>query len=99
MEVVAICDHAVEGNSSASFPSLSVRAKREPDLKPQIERVFAADFEVYGERKVWRQMPREGFGVARCTVARLMVDFCLHGVIRGEPVRVNNSGHGGSVQA
>lgn len=66
---------------------LSVRAKRDLKLKPEIERVFAENFEVYGARKVWRQMLREGFVVARCTVERLMADLGLHGVIRGKPVR------------
>jgi putative transposase len=66
---------------------LSGRAKRDLELKPEIERVFAENFEVYGARKVWRQMLREGFGVARCTVERLMVDLGLHGVIRGKPIR------------
>ena len=42
---------------------------------------------MYGARKVWRQMLREGFGVARCTVERLMADLGLHGVIRGKPIR------------
>jgi putative transposase len=42
---------------------------------------------VYGARKVWRQMLRDGFAVARCTVERLMADLGLHGVIRGKPVR------------
>ena len=56
-------------------------------LKPEIVRVFAENFEVYGVRKVWRQMLREGFGVARCTVKRLMADLGLQGVIRGKPVR------------
>jgi hypothetical protein len=58
---------------------LSVRAKRDLKLKPEIERVFAENFEVYGARKVWRQMLREGFVVARCTVQRLMADLGLHG--------------------
>lgn len=66
---------------------LSARAKREIGLKPEIERVFAESFEVYGARKVWRQMLREGFGVARCTLERLMTDLGLHGVIRGKPIR------------
>jgi hypothetical protein len=43
---------------------LSARAKRDLKLKPVIERVFAENFEVYGARKIWRQMLREGFGVA-----------------------------------
>ncbi len=66
---------------------LSARAKRDLALKPEIERVFAENFEVYGARKVWRQMLREGFAVARCTVERLMAGLGLHGVIRGKPIR------------
>ena len=66
---------------------LSARAKRDLELEPEIKRVFADNFEVYGARKVWRQMLREGFAVARCTVERLMADLGLHGVIRGKPIR------------
>ncbi|KQU50598.1 transposase [Bosea sp. Leaf344] len=65
----------------------SVRAKRDIALQPEIARVFAENFEVYGVRKVWRQMVRERFDVARCTVARLMRGIGLQGVIRGKPVR------------
>ena len=50
-------------------------------------RIFAENFAVYGVRKVWRQMRREGFDVARCSVERLMRDMGLQGVIRGKPVR------------
>ena len=56
-------------------------------LKPEIARVFAENFAVYGVRKVWRQMQREGFDIARCTVARLMQSMGLQGVIRGKPVK------------
>ena len=56
-------------------------------LKPAIARVFAETFAVYGVRKVWRQMQREGFDIARCTVARLMQSMGLQGVIRGKPVK------------
>jgi len=66
---------------------LSARAKRDLALKPEIERVFAENFEVYGARKVWRQLNREDVTVARCTVERLMADLGLQGVIRGKPVR------------
>ncbi|MDO9439776.1 MAG: IS3 family transposase [Beijerinckiaceae bacterium] len=66
---------------------LSVRAKRDIALQSEIARVFAENFEVYGVRKVWRQMVRERFDVARCTVARLMRGMGLQGVIRGKPVR------------
>ncbi len=70
---------------------LSARARRDRDLQGEIRRVFDDNFGVYGVRKVWRQMQREGFDVARCTVARLMRDLGLHGVIRGKPVRTTIS--------
>ena len=70
---------------------LSVRARRDAALKPEIERVFAGNFGVYGVRKIWQQMKREGFEVARCTVERLMRDLGLRGVIRGKPVRTTVS--------
>jgi putative transposase len=60
-------------------------------LKPEVLRVFAENFGVYGVRTVWRQMNREGMGVARCTVERLMRDLGLQGVIRGKPVRTTVS--------
>ena len=68
---------------------LSARARRDLALKPEIARVFAENFAVYGVRKVWRQMRREGFAIARCTVERLMRDMGLHGVIRGKPLRLS----------
>ena len=70
---------------------LSARARRDQALKPEIMRVFADNFGVYGVRKVWRQMRREGFNIARCTVERLMCDLGLRGVIRGKPVRTTVS--------
>ena len=51
---------------------LPERAKRDDVLKPEIQRVFEENFGVYGVRKVWRQLKREGIDVVRCTVARLM---------------------------
>jgi putative transposase len=77
-------DHAAR---RADPSRLSVRAQQDMALKREIERVFAENFEVYGARKVWRQLNREGIVVARCTVERLMADLGLHGVIRGKPVR------------
>ena len=50
----------------------------------RIERVFEDNLSVYGVRKVWHQMRREGFEIARCTVARLMKDIGIEGVIRGK---------------
>jgi putative transposase len=70
---------------------LSVRARRDVRLKIEIRRVFDANYRVYGVRKVWRQLQREGFDVARCTVARLMRTMGLQGVIRGKPVRTTVS--------
>ena len=70
---------------------LSDRARRDQNLKPEVMRVFAENFGVYGVRKVWRQMNREGFAVARCTIERLMRDLGLQGVIRGKPVRTTIS--------
>ena len=70
---------------------MSARAQRDQALKPEVLRVFAENFGVYGVRKVWRQMNREGFGIARCTVERLMRDPGLQGVICGKPVRTTIS--------
>lgn len=69
----------------------SARSRRDETLKPEVMRVFAENFGVYGVRKVWRQMQREGFDIARCSVARLMRDLGLQGVIRGKPVRTTIS--------
>jgi transposase InsO family protein len=77
-------DHAAK---RADPGKLSARAQRDMALKPQIARVFAENFEVYGVRKVWRQMVREGVPVARCTVERLMADLGLQGAVRGKPIR------------
>jgi putative transposase len=70
---------------------LSARAKRDVSLKVEIQRVFTENFEVYGVRKVWRQLRREGFDIARCTVERLMRNMDLRGVIRGKPVKTTVS--------
>jgi putative transposase len=70
---------------------LSVRAKRDVALKPEITRVFKENFEVYGVRKVWRQLKRESLEVARGTVERLMKEMGLQGVIRGKPIRTTFS--------
>ena len=70
---------------------LSRRAKRDEVLKSEIRRVFEANFRVYGVRKLWRQLGREGFVVARCTVARLMKAMGLQGAVRGKPVRTTIS--------
>ena len=63
------------------------RVKRDAVLCREIQRVFDENFQVYGVRKVWRQLLREGHDVARCTVERLMRKMGLEGVTRGKRVR------------
>ena len=70
---------------------MSDRAKRDEALKVEVQRVFDRNFGVYGVRKVWRQLRREGVAVARCTVERLMRKTGLKGVIRGRTVRTTIS--------
>jgi transposase InsO family protein len=67
------------------------RATRDAGLMPLVARVFEENFEVYGVRKVWRQLQREGQEVARCTIERLMQSMGLQGVIRGKPVKTTTS--------
>jgi transposase InsO family protein len=62
---------------------LSARAQRDAGLRLEIRRVWEGNFRVYGVRKVWRQMKREGIDVARCTVERLMRQAGLQGAVRG----------------
>ena len=59
------------------------RIKRDKKLELDIQRVWESNFRVYGVRKVWRQLLREGIGVARCTVERLMKQLGMRGVRRG----------------
>ena len=61
----------------------SKRAQRDDWLTTQIQRVWDENFGVYGARKVWRQLTREGTAVARCTVERLMRQMERQGVVRG----------------
>jgi transposase-like protein len=75
------------GAKRADLAKLSPRTKQDIILKPEIARVFSGNFEVYGVRKVWRQMMRERFNVARSTVERLMRGMGLAGVIRGKSGR------------
>ncbi|MCX0072042.1 IS3 family transposase [Escherichia coli] len=69
----------------------SARAQRDDWLKKEIQRVYDENHKVYGVRKVWRQLLREGIRVARCTVARLMAVMGLAGVLRGKKVRTTVS--------
>ena len=77
-------EHAARSRNPARLPP---RAQRDEALRPAIMRVFAGNFHVYGARKIWRQLQRESFEVARCTVERLMQAMGLQGAVRGKPVR------------
>ena len=70
---------------------LPARAHRDAAVKIEIGRVYDENFRVYGVRKVWRQLGREGIAVARCTVARLMRTMGLQGVVRGKTIRTTIS--------
>jgi putative transposase len=72
----------------------SARAVRDAKLKVEIARVHAEHFGVYGARKVWRQLRREGIAVARCTVERLMGELHLEGVRRGKARRTTTPDQG-----
>ena len=80
--------HAARRADPSRLPD---RLRRDSDLKVGIQRVFVENFGVYGVRKVWRQLRREGFKTARCTVARLMRDMGLRGAVRGKPLRTTIS--------
>ena len=67
------------------------RARSDAVLMVEIRRVFEENFRVYGVRKVWRQLGREGIAVARCTVSRLMRAMGLQGIVRGKAVRTTIS--------
>ena len=81
-------EHAARRADPSKRPD---RAKRDAELCGQIRRVWDANFQVYGVRKVWRQLRREGTSVARCTVERLMRAMELRGVVRGKTVRTTLS--------
>ena len=66
---------------------LSARRVRDEALKVKLQHVHAEQFGVYGARKLWRQLHREGIPVARCTVERLMRELSLSGVVRGKVKR------------
>ena len=73
-------EHKARERDPARRPS---RWLRDAELREEIERVWKENFGVYGARKVWRQLLREGIDVARCTVERLMSAMRLRGVVRG----------------
>jgi putative transposase len=72
----------------------SARRRRDQELQVELRRVHAEHFGVYGARKVWRQLHREGIAVARCTVERLMRELGLEGVRRGKARRTTTPDQG-----
>jgi putative transposase len=72
---------------AASSRPPSTRALRDAELKVEIHRVWKDNLEVYGARKLWRQLHREGIVVGRDRVARLMGELGICGVVRGKPRR------------
>jgi transposase InsO family protein len=81
-------EHAARRADPAHLPP---RAQRDVRLLAEIRRVWEANFRVYGVRKVWRQLQREGIEIARCTTARLMKQMGLCGAIRGKTVKTTIS--------
>ena len=69
----------------------SPRFQRDEALTQDIQRIYQENFHVYGARKVWRQLQREGKDVARCTVARLMNKLGIKGAIRGKSIKTTIS--------
>ena len=62
----------------------SARQRTDAVLRPKIQKVWDDNWQVYGVRKAWRQLCREGVAVARCTIARLMAGMGLRGALSGE---------------
>jgi transposase InsO family protein len=70
------------------------REQRDRKLKPEIQRVWDENFQVYGVRKVWRQLNRQAVAVPRCTVERLMRQLGLRGAVRGRAFKVTTASDG-----
>ena len=96
---IAPSTYRAHAAKQADPAKLSARAKQDAIRKIEIRRVFAENFDVYGVRKVWRQLRREGEDIARCTVERLMRSMGLQGVIRGKPSQNHNQRQGRAVSA
>ena len=73
---------------------LPARRRRDAVLRVEIKRVWEENFGVYGVRKVWRALNREGLAAARCTVARLMGEMGLRGVVRGRRSKTTVAANG-----
>ena len=78
---------------------LSPRARCDARLRDEIRRVWEENFQVYGVRKVWRQLQREGIAIARCTTARLMRQMGLAGRDPRQAGENDDQQSGGAVSA
>jgi len=74
------CQIKAQQSDSSRLP---LRAIRDAQLQPEIQRVYEENFSVYGARKGWRKLRRKHWGVARCTMERLMAKRGLYGAVRG----------------
>ncbi|WP_327342747.1 IS3 family transposase [Streptomyces europaeiscabiei] len=74
----------------------SARSVRDAELKEQIQKVYTSNYRVYGARKIWRELNRQGHAVARCTIERLMRELGIQGAVRGK--RVITTIPGGQVE-
>jgi putative transposase len=71
----------------ADLSKASGRHQRDTELCPLIQRVWNENYQVYGVRKAWHQLKREGFDLARCPVERLMKQIGIRGAVRGKVVK------------
>jgi hypothetical protein len=90
--ICSVLQFAPRTYCAAKARPLSARAVRDSELRPAVARVHRDNFGVYGVDKVWAQLNREGVRVARCTVARLMRELGLRGVVRGKPNHTTSAG-------
>ncbi|MFD6326089.1 IS3 family transposase [Streptomyces sp. NPDC058442] len=74
----------------------SARRMRDAELKERIQNVYTSNYRVYGARKIWRELNRQGHAVARCTVERLMRELGIQGAVRGK--RIITTIPGGQVE-
>jgi putative transposase len=89
---VIACNHRKGGYYArlavrADPSKASARQQRDAVLRPKIKKVWNDNWQVYGVRKTWRQLCREGEPAARCTVARLMAGMGLRGIVRAKAVK------------
>ena len=84
-KVLPIAPSTYHAARRADPGKLPARTRRDAALKVEIRRVFEENFRVYGVRKIWRQLGRDGIVVARCTVARLMRSMGLQASCEANP--------------